>query len=347
MKGPLSFARTIVHQLPEYYFDFGSTTTRVISGNRLVYCEPTCMVIHRGHNSVVAVGAKAYGLLGKVAPSLEIVFPIAQGTWISVELAQLYCQAIQRSIGIPWTVQSHFFGLVGAMAVSAAPTSLEQRITKQVVQHAGLQRVVPIARSKAIFYRRRTSTSETEVAALLDFGGQQTEASIMAGGAVVYSEVFPWGGVRLTEKTQILVQSLYSCALGWQTAEEVKRQLVRLYSGLAKTQADKWRQTKLAVRGKDVVTQTAKTVIIAASDFEEVGREAFEELSEYVRDFLSAAPTELGTLVLSQGIVLSGGGSKLKGLKEALEKTLQCEMLVVATPELDAVEGLSVARGAQ
>jgi rod shape-determining protein MreB and related proteins len=341
MKGPLSFARQFLQQSPRCYFDFGSTTTRVLVVNRLVYCEPTCMVIHSGDKTVVAIGTKAYGLLGKTPPSLEIVFPVLRGSWISLELAQLYCQAIQKSVGVRWSIPSYLFGVAGLSGVSTSLSVAERRTATTVFRQVGFQQVKLVPRPQAIFQHRRASKTESEVAAILDLGGQLAEASVLVGGENICSAVFSWGGVRLTEKTQALVRSLHSCALGWQTAEEVKRQLVRMYAGVSKTQGEKWRETKLAVRGKDVVTQTAKTVVLTAAEFERIGEQALEELEEYLHDFLASVPVELGATVLSQGLLLSGGSSQIKGLAEALEKITKCQVFTSTRPELDVVEGLS------
>lgn len=341
MKGFLSFIRVGLQSSLKQYFDFGSTTTRVLIGDRLVYCEPSCMALHRESKSVVALGSKAYNLLGKTTSAVTIVFPIFRGNWTSFELAQLYCKAVERAVGERWSLQSYFFGPAGLFAQSPVTTPLEAKVNTQVLRSSGLQRVQCIARPKAVFQHRRTSKAETEVLAIIDLGGQVVEASVVVGGECLRSHSFSWGGVQLTEQVQAFVRATHGCLLGWRVAEEVKYQLLRFYSGLSKSQTTSWKETKLAVRGKDVITQTVKTVIVSSGEFEVIAQQAYEELEENLRDFLAKVPSELGATVLHRGVVLSGGSSQLRGLKEALEKAFQCEFLIGERPELDAVEGLA------
>jgi rod shape-determining protein MreB len=343
MKGLLAFVRQLATSTPEYFFDIGSTTTRVISNSRLVYCEPTCLAVHKT-GAVAAIGNKAFSLLGKTAPSVEVIFPVLRGNWVSAEYAEVYLRALQAQLAAPATLSSYILGVSGALCTSATMNPLQSQLHTQVLQRSSLQRVQLRARPEALFAHCRVSKSDSEILAIVDLGGQVTEASILVGGEIVRTSFFSWGGVRLTERVQQIVREEHSCALGWQAAEEVKRQLLRFYGGTPKAQAEKWRSTKLAARGKDVVTQTAKTVVLSADQFVALGEQVYAELSENLHDFFSEVPSELAATVLSEGVRLSGGSSQLKGLKEALEKTLNCEVRVNDRPELDAVEGLAEAR---
>ena len=73
------------------------------------------------------------------------------------------------------------------------------------------------------------------------------------------------------------------------------------------------------VRGRNLVTGLPKTVTVSSEETEEALREPTLQIVEAVHSVLEKTPPELAADVADRGIVLTGGGSLLRGLEELIE----------------------------
>lgn len=76
----------------------------------------------------------------------------------------------------------------------------------------------------------------------------------------------------------------------------------------------------MEVRGRNLVTGLPKTVTVTSSETEEALRECTGQIVEAVVSVLEQTPPELSADILDRGIVLTGGGSLLRGLEELIEE---------------------------
>ena len=112
------------------------------------------------------------------------------------------------------------------------------------------------------------------------------------------------GGVRYMRKKHNLL-------IGERTAEDIK---IKIGTCFPLAQAD-----TMDVRGRNLVTGLPKTVTVSSEETEEALREPTLQIVEAVHSVLEKTPPELAADVADRGIVLTGGGSLLRGLEELIE----------------------------
>lgn len=74
------------------------------------------------------------------------------------------------------------------------------------------------------------------------------------------------------------------------------------------------------VRGRNLVTGLPKTIEVSSEETEEALRETTLQIVEAVHSVLEKTPPELAADVSERGIVLTGGGSLLRGLEDLMEE---------------------------
>ena len=72
------------------------------------------------------------------------------------------------------------------------------------------------------------------------------------------------------------------------------------------------------VRGRNLVTGLPKTVKVSSEETEEALRETTAQIVETIHSVLEKTPPELAADIADRGIVLTGGGSLLRGLEELI-----------------------------
>ena len=80
------------------------------------------------------------------------------------------------------------------------------------------------------------------------------------------------------------------------------------------------------VRGRNLVTGLPKTVQVSSEETEEALKEATSQIIETIHSVLEKTPPELAADIADRGIVLTGGGSLLRGLEDLI-----CERTGITT----------------
>jgi rod shape-determining protein MreB and related proteins len=321
----------------QLFIDPGSSFTRIYWGKKLVFNESTCLAIHRPTQSVVAIGNKASSLLGKSAKQIQVSFPIQAGTIASPSDFALFLRTILSQTFPNFSLQRLLFGAPSVWALPGELSPVNRELFDRTIKEAGLGRVVT-HKQVAAAANALSGSDEEDSFLIVNLGGQKIECAVFSSGELVHIRSFIWGGVQLTEAIQRLVRSEHSCALGWQVAEQAKKQLGVLH--LPSLPLAKRKERKASLRGKDLITQASKTIIVSSGLFQDEWQRSANELLDLLQHFLSEVPTDLVTGTLERGVYLTGGSSYLEGWGEFLGEQLQCQVHLSPQPELDVIRGL-------
>ncbi len=304
----------------ELVFNIGSANTTVYFNDKLVFSEPSCVAYHQEIKAVVAIGHKSLALLGKTPKSVKIGFPVQNGEVADTQLFELFIQAVLDRVLVGYSWQRIVFGLKGQFLIMDSLSPAKKSLLQSILRSLGFLKVKFVSAPYSLALSGYGDNfKKLAGACIVDIGAQKTEISVFALNELVASTVFKWGGIKFTEVLQQKIRSKYQCVVSWHLAEEAKRQV----SSLLKT------KRKFALRGKDLVTQASKTVIISNSDLSKEYHILVDELIINIQEFLATLPSEIAILVLEKGIFLVGEGSNLKGLDSMIRDSLKCDVFLV------------------
>ena len=122
-----------------------------------------------------------------------------------------------------------------------------------------------------------------------------------------------------------------------QTAEAVKRMVGSACSVDSEPSMD--------VRGRDVVMDDVKTVKVTAEEIRGAIARPVSRLVAIVRQVRELCEPKLATDIADCGIVLTGGGSLLRGLDKFLSKEIRIPVRLADHPLVATVEGVGVVLG--
>jgi rod shape-determining protein MreB len=321
-----------------YYFDIGSTMVRVMHGGVVVWQEPSCIAIHRTSDAVLAVGTKAYRLLGKTTAQIRVIFPVQFGVIADERAYQQLLLAVTKSFSTPLSLWDKLLGVRGTFAHLSSVTPQEKRIVKQSLRRVGLRRLQLLDQTVSAAAFLQLVDSGGKSFCIIDIGGQVSEVAIITGHEVVAVKRLRWGGVQCTELIQEAIMRKHEAAVSWHTAEQVKKELGVVSSN------GKVKQHKLSIRGKSALTQLGKTMVVSSEEISPVCTKFAQEIVKAVQLVFSQAPAEVVTSCLDQGIFIVGGGAALQGLAGYLQDQLSAEVCVPNEPETVVLRGLAQVR---
>ena len=120
------------------------------------------------------------------------------------------------------------------------------------------------------------------------------------------------------------VKRKYNLMIGQQTAESIKKQIGSAHPSV--------KNMTMEVKGLHLVDGLPKTLRISSEEVREALEEPLSEIVEALKRSLEQTPPELAADIVDRGIVLTGGGSLLKGIDVRLKDETALPINLVEDP---------------
>ncbi len=291
--------------------DLGTANTLIyVEGQGIVLREPSVVAINTQTKEVQAVGSDAKEMLGRAPGNIEAIRPMKDGVIAHFEVTEKMIRHFIKK------VHNNRRTLVRPRVVVAVPsgiTQVESRAVRDSALSAGAREVFLIEEPMAAAIGVDLPVQEPSGNLIVDIGGGTTEVAIISMSGVVFSKSVRVAGDEMNEAIINYVKKKYNLLVGERTAEAVKIEIGSAYP-LEKS-------ITMEVKGRDLVAGIPKTLIISDEEIREALTETFSTIVEAVKIALERTPPELAADIVDKGIVVSGGGSLIKGLDTLLRES--------------------------
>ena len=301
--------------------DLGTANTLVyIKGNGIVLNEPSVVAVEQKTKKVYAVGAEAKAMLGKTPDHIVAIRPLKDGVIADFEITEVMLREFIRK-----AQRKRFF--IRPRIVIAVPsgiTEVERRAVTDSAQNAGAREVYLIAEPVASAIGVGLPVDKPSGNMVIDIGGGTTEIAVIALNGIVTDMSIRIAGDEMDEAIVIHIKKAYNLLIGDQTAEHVK-----MVIGSA-TKLKK--EEEMEIKGRDLVSGIPKTLKISSAEVREALAEPLVQIVAAVKQALEQTPPELAADIVDRGIVMTGGGSLLRGLDVLLKEETNLPINVVEDP---------------
>ena len=274
--------------------DLGTASILVyIKGKGVVLKEPSVVAFDRDTNKIKAIGEEARLMLGRTPGNIVAVRPLRQGVISDYQVKKTFRKP-RISVCVPSGV-----------------TEVEKKAVEDATYQAGAREVAIIEEPIAAAIGAGIDISRPCGNMIVDIGGGTADIAVISLGGSVVSTSIKIAGDDFDEAIVRYMRKKHNLLIGERTAEDIK---IRIGSCFPQAQAE-----TMDVRGRNLVTGLPKTVTVSSEETEEALREPTLQIVEAVHSVLEKTPPELAADVADRGIVLTGGGSLLRGLEELIE----------------------------
>ncbi len=313
--------------------DLGTSFTRIADGAQTLLDEPTIVAIDVADQKMVAAGAEARDMFGKVPESIEVARPLKNGVIADYEITEtLLAYLLQRVSGY-----MRIFRPRVVISVPYGVTSVERRAVYEAVLEAGSHEAILIQQSLAAAIGIDLPINSPSGNMVISLGGGCTESAVIAMYGIVAAETLRLGGMDLDEAIITYVRRKYGVVIGQPTAEQLKLRI-----GAAVPQDI---ENSMEVQGQDQVTGLPRPVTLTTGEIVEALQDPLKQIVESSRKTLERTPPELVSDVIDRGVALCGGGALLRGVDKLLTKSLGVPAYLVDNPLTCVVQGTTKAFG--
>lgn len=308
--------------------DLGTINTLVFVNRRgIAINEPSVVAIDINNGDIVAVGQRAWDMVGKTPGNIVSMRPLEEGVISDYEVTQAMLKYfIDKS--------SSGFSLLAARVVVSIPsgiTDVEKRAVEDAVLQAGARDVLLIEESLASALGTGLPVYEPAGNMVVNIGGGTTEVAVISLGGIVCSKSIFIGGDRFNQIIIEHVKNVYNMMIGYSTAEEIKLAICTV-----NVNRD---DMKYEVSGRDLITGLPQKTMISSKALAKVLKPEVYEIIDGIKSVLERTPPELSSDIMKNGITLTGGSSRLNGLPEMLSRGINMAFVLDDDPMVSACIG--------
>ena len=307
--------------------DLGTASILVyIKGKGIVLKEPSVVAFDRDTNEIKEIGEEARKMIGRTPGNIVAIRPLRQGVISDYDITEKMLKYfIKKAMGKKTLRKPRI-----SVCIPSGATEVEKKAVEDATYQAGAREVSIIEEPVAAAIGAGIDISKACGNMIVDIGGGTSDVAVISLGGTVVSTSVKIAGDDFDEAIVRYMRKKHNLLIGERTAEEIKIAIGSAYPRPEMTTMD--------VRGRNLVTGLPKTMTVTSDEMMDALKEPALHIVEAVHNVLERTPPELAADVYERGIVMTGGGSLLRGLDELIEEktginTMVAEdaMTVVAT----------------
>lgn len=314
----------------EIAIDLGTANTLVcVKGKGIVLDEPSVVAVEKGTNKVLVVGREAKAMLGRTPGEVLAIRPMKDGVIADFEITEIMLREFIMRV----QVDRFLSKLVRPRVIISVPsgiTEVEKRAVRDSAEHAGAREVLLIAEPIAAAIGVGLPIDKPSGNMVIDIGGGTTEIGVIALNGIVGVASIRIGGDEMDEAVIQHIKGEYGTLIGEQTAEKIKMEVGAL---------DTCPDEELEVRGRDLVKGVPQVAKVSRKKVIAALQEPINEIIKALNLSLEKTPPELAADIVDKGILMTGGGSLLRGLDKILRGATGLPIYVVEDPLKSVVLG--------
>lgn len=281
--------------------------------------EPALVAINTRDNSVLAVGEEALRMLGRTPGHIQVEFPLKDGVVSDHEITQVLLKDCIKRACDSFLVKHRVI-----ICVPSTVTDIEKRAVVEAVINAGCRKVYLIDEPIAAAIGAGIDISKPNGSLIVDIGGGTTDIAVISLNGVVVSDSFKYAGNRIDQDIIKFMALRYKLSIGQKMAEKMKKEVGNLFEPSS--------SNTTTIKGRNLLTIYPQQIEISEAELHEAIAPYGEMLVAGIKRVLEKTPPELSSDIIGNGIILTGGGSLLRGIVPLIEKHTGVKTKVADSP---------------
>ena len=281
--------------------DLGTASVLIyIKDKGIVLNEPSVVALDKNTGKLLKVGADAQAMLGRTPGNIIAIRPLREGVISDYEVTErMIKEFLHKVMGF------QLFKPRIIICVPSGITEVEERAVIDAGIQAGARRVYLIEEPVAAAIGAGIDITQPEGHMIIDIGGGTSDIAVISLSGVVESSSIKIAGDQFNEAVVKYMRRKHNLLVGERTAEQMKMQIGCVFP--------KEEETTIEIKGRCLMTGLPKTITVTSTEMLEAFEEPVERILEAVHGVLERTPPELVADIANNGIVMTGGGSLVRG----------------------------------
>ena len=301
--------------------DFGSAYIRIGKPNGEVITVESVAAVDKKSGNPVAFGDEARRLSERTPGGVELVRPFTDMNKLLPDMTVGMLKAAAEAAG-----RARGFRADLVISLPGSPAESAEEFFAEKAGDAGACAVTAVSPTTAVL--RAAEVGKQETALIVHLGASVTEISLFVNGEEKTYANVPVGGRYFDDAIGEYVFGKYGVLLDEDTCETVKNCL----ASLTEPEEDAEKRT-LPAKGICRKTGLPQTVTLTDAELYPAMLKSFAPIAEGIGNVLDGGPA-------NGRVILSGGFSGMKGMREAISLLARTEAGIIENPEIAVTAGL-------
>ncbi|MFH1979609.1 MAG: rod shape-determining protein [Patescibacteria group bacterium] len=313
--------------------DLGTKNTLVYSSdNGIIINEPSVVAVNMRTDEILAVGEEAKKMIGKTPAHIQAVRPLVGGVISDFEVTE---KMIKYFID---KARSEYFSLMPKpkviIGIPLDTTEVEKKAVEDAAKSAGARKVYLIEEPMAAVIGARMPVTEATATMIVDIGGGTTDIAVVSLSGIVTWKSLRLAGDEFDNNIIKYIREEFNILIGEQTAEKIKINIGAAVAGKE--------PMEMEIKGRNLFNGLPKALMINDGQIREAISHTINKIVENIKITLEKTPPELVADLYEHGIILTGGGSLLRGLDKEISTATKIPARIVEDPLTCVVRGIGV-----
>ena len=307
--------------------DLGTTTILAFQkGKGIVYNEPSVIAINAITGDTIAIGQKAYEMLGRAPKSVSVIKPLKDGVISDFSATEKILKNVIRKL-----CGRNIFAPRIMICVPSKVTEVEKNAVIDVAMQAGARKVFLIEEPVAAALGAGIDIFQKKGHMVIDIGGGTTDIAVISEGISIVKSSIKIAGNAFDAEINKMLHRRFKLEVGEDILEKIKIQIgscVPIHE-----------VSSMVIGGKDSDSGFPKSIEITSMEIVDILEPLVRKISSEIKNVLEKTPPEFLEDIEAKGLLLTGGGSLLYGLDELIENYTGIKTNVAETPQQCVVLG--------
>lgn len=320
----------------ELAIDLGTANTLIMINDKVVLDQPSIVAIDNKTEKMIALGAEAKLMQGKVNPTLRTVRPLKDGVIADFSAAEKMIRGfIAKATGNRKFIFSPNYRIV--MGIPGGSTEVEIRAVRDSTEAAGAREVFLIYEPMAAALGVGLNVLDSQGNMIVDIGGGTAEIAVISLGGIVIQDSIKTAGDVFTSDIIYYLRQQYNMKVGETTAEQIK---IKVGSALEELEDE---PAPFIVTGQNNATTAPLTISVTYHEIANCLDKSITRIETAIAHTLEQTPPELYADIVRNGIYLSGGGALLRGIAKRFTDKIKIPFIVADDPLRAVARGTCIA----
>ena len=313
----------------ELAIDFGTEEFRVsVPHKGIVISQPSCVAVSVLTDQVMFLGREALLKAKNEPSSYKLRYPFRTSWVFGERVAPIASEFMARALA---QVYPHAEDVRLLFSVPCGLSDEEEYAMAELGHRAGFGEAYLVYSPIAALVGCGCSLENTYLA--VNVGAGFTDIALVSDGNLLYRASHPVSGISFDEAIAAYVRDKYRLKVRFSEAEKVKRTIGTVWS-------DEEQRT-IEMLGTDVKGGVHK-ILLSSEEMFVALEEPCAELLDAIHTAATRVPLEAVEGLMKTGILLFGGGAKLRGLPEMISGITGFRATLMGDSELAVAKGLAL-----
>ncbi len=312
--------------------DLGSYNTKIYSSEskKIVFDQSTCVAVDPSTMQVKEIGYLANKIQGKTPYNFDVIYPIRNGIIYDESLTYQFLLKALSSIRLDKTFKSYTI----IFSCPSECSKVNENVLISLGKSLQAKEIYLEPQCKLAALSSGENVFSPNANLICNIGAGYTDIAIISMGEIVSSTTSMIASTTFDEAIRRYMIQKQHLSIGIKTAEYIKMKIGDL-SSVSENQL-------LDVKGRDTITSLPTSMVISSSEIKKVLSSLIDFLCLKITDVISSVDSELASDLIKNGLILTGGGALLGGLKDYFFKNLSLPVRIAKQCEDAVINGMKV-----